>query len=43
MRVKVTNSQTADQEEGYRLRVRMAHDMNDPGKYKIDTLQQVTS
>jgi Mce-associated membrane protein len=43
MRVKVTNSQTADQEQGYRLRVRMAHDMNDPGKYKIDTLQQVTS
>ncbi len=43
LRVKVTNSQSADQEQGYRLRVRMAQDPNDPGKYKIDKLEQVTS
>jgi Mce-associated membrane protein len=43
MRIKVTNAQTADQEQGYRLRVRMAQDLNDPGKYKIDQLEQVTS
>ena len=43
LRTKVTNSESADQEQGYRLRVRMAHDENDPGKYKIDRLEHVTS
>lgn len=41
VRVKVTNSDTADQEQGYRLRVKMAPD--DEGAYKIAQLDQVTS
>lgn len=40
VRVKVTNSESADQEQGYRLRVRMAQD---DGQYKIAKLDQVTS
>jgi Mce-associated membrane protein len=40
VRVKVTNSEVADQEQGYRLRVQMAPDS---GKYKIARLDQVTS
>ncbi len=40
VRVKVTNSDAADQEQGYRLRVTMAPD---EGKYKIAKLEQVTS
>ncbi len=40
VRVKVTNSDSADQEQGYRLRVTMAPD---EGKYKIAKLEQVTS
>ena len=40
VRVKVTNSESADQEQGYRLRVRMA---TDEGKYKIARLDQVGS
>lgn len=40
LRVKVTNSESADQEQGYRLRVRMA---KDEGKYKIARLDQVGS
>ena len=40
MRVKVTNSQAADQEQGYRLRVTMAPA---DGTYKVSTLDQVTS
>ncbi|KUH94379.1 hypothetical protein [Mycobacterium sp. IS-3022] len=40
VRVKVTNSDTADQEQGYRLRVRMAPD---EGTYKVAELDQVTS
>ncbi|ULE34824.1 hypothetical protein [Mycobacterium sp. IDR2000157661] len=40
VRVKVTNSDTADQEQGYRLRVQMAPD---EGKYKVAKLDQVTS
>jgi Mce-associated membrane protein len=43
LRVKVANSQTADQEQGYRLRVRMAQDPNADNRYKIDKLEQVTS
>ena len=43
MRVKVTNSGAADQEQGYRLRVKMSRDENDQNKYKIADLQQVTS
>jgi Mce-associated membrane protein len=43
MRVKVTNSQAADQEQGYRLRVRMSQDPNAGNRYKIDQLAQVTS
>jgi Mce-associated membrane protein len=43
VRTKVTNSQSADQEQGYRLRVRMAQDPNAANKYKIDKLEQVTS
>ena len=43
LRTKVTNSQSADQEQGYRLRVRMAQDPNAANKYKIDKLEQVTS
>ena len=43
MRVKVTNSQAADQEQGYRLRVRMSQDPNAGNAYKIDQLAQVTS
>ena len=40
VRVKVTNSEAADQEQGYRLRVQMAPD---DGTYKIAKLDQVTS
>jgi Mce-associated membrane protein len=40
MRVKVTNEQAPDQEQGYRLRVKMTPD---EGRYRIDNLQQVTS
>jgi len=40
VRVKVTNSEAADQEQGYRLRLRMAPD---EGTYKIAKLDQVTS
>lgn len=40
VRVKVTNSDTADQEQGYRLRVKMAPD---EGTYKIARLDQVAS
>jgi Mce-associated membrane protein len=40
VRVKVTNSETADQEQGYRLRLQMAPD---EGTYKIAQLDQVTS
>jgi Mce-associated membrane protein len=40
LRVKVTNSQAADQEQGYRLRVQMAPDA---GGYKIARLDQVSS
>ncbi|GAC1398683.1 MAG: membrane protein [Mycobacterium sp.] len=40
LRVKVTNSEAADQEQGYRLRVRMA---KDEGRYKIARLDQVGS
>lgn len=40
VRVKVTNSDTADQEQGYRLRVQMAPD---EGTYKVARLDQVTS
>ena len=40
VRVKVTNSAAADQDVGYRLRVKMA---SDEGKYKISRLDQVTS
>src|ERR1700754_2045583 len=37
MRVKVTNSQASDQEQGYRLRVKMTPDQ---GAYRIDKLEQ---
>jgi Mce-associated membrane protein len=40
MRVKVTNSQAANQEQGYRLRVNMAPA---DGTYKVNRLDQVTS
>ena len=40
VRVKVTNSEAADQEQGYRLRLQMAPD---EGTYKIAKLDQVTS
>jgi Mce-associated membrane protein len=40
VRVKVTNSQAADQEQGYRLRVKMAPA---DGTYKVAKLDQVTS
>ena len=40
VRVKVSNSQAADQEQGYRLRVNMAPA---DGTYKINRLDQVTS
>ncbi len=40
VRVRVTNSQVADQEQGYRLRVKMAPA---DGTYKISNLDQVTS
>ena len=40
VRVKVTNSETADQEQGYRLRVKMTPD---EGTYKIARLDQVSS
>ncbi|MGV0836845.1 hypothetical protein [Mycolicibacterium thermoresistibile] len=40
MRVKVSNSAAADQEQGYRLRVQMAPE---DGTYKVARLDQVTS
>ena len=40
VRVKVTNSEAADQEQGYRLRVQMAPA---DGTYKIAKLDQVSS
>jgi Mce-associated membrane protein len=40
VRVKVSNSDAADQEQGYRLRVQMAPD---EGTYKVARLDQVTS
>ena len=40
VRVKVTNTEAADQEQGYRLRVNMAPA---DGTYKINRLDQVTS
>jgi Mce-associated membrane protein len=40
VRVKVTNAQSADQEQGYRLRAKMALE---DGTYKISSLDQVTS
>lgn len=40
VRVKVTNSETADAEQGYRLRVQMAPA---DGTYKVARLDQVTS
>ena len=40
VRVKVTNSEAADQEQGYRLRLQMAPA---EGTYKIAQLDQVTS
>ena len=40
VRIKVTNSDVADQESGYRLRLTMTPDQ---GKYKIDKMEQVTS
>jgi Mce-associated membrane protein len=40
VRVKVTNSQAANQEQGYRLRVKMAPA---DGTYKVSRLDQVTS
>jgi Mce-associated membrane protein len=40
VRIKVTNSDVANQESGYRLRVTMTPDQ---GKYRIDKLEQVTS
>jgi len=40
VRTKVTNSQAADQEQGYRLRVTM---QRDEGTYKIANLVQVTT
>ena len=40
VRVKVTNSQAADQEQGYRLRVQMAPA---DGTYKVAKLDQVSS
>jgi Mce-associated membrane protein len=39
-RVKVTNSEAADQEQGYRLRVKMA---SSDGTYKMARVDQVTS
>jgi Mce-associated membrane protein len=40
VQVKVTNSEAADQQQGYRLRLQMAPD---EGTYKIAKLDQVTS
>jgi Mce-associated membrane protein len=40
VRIKVTNSDVADQESGYRLRVTMTPDQ---GRYRIDKMEQVTS
>lgn len=40
VRTKVTNSATADQESGYRLRLTMTLDQ---GQYRIDKMEQVTS
>jgi Mce-associated membrane protein len=39
-RVKITNAETADQEQGYRLRLKMTPD---EGTYKIADIDQVTS
>ncbi|MUL82778.1 MULTISPECIES: hypothetical protein [unclassified Mycolicibacterium] len=41
VRVLVTNSEKADEEQGYRLRVKMAR--GDDGTYKVARLDQVTS
>jgi Mce-associated membrane protein len=41
VRVLVTNSEKSDEEQGYRLRVKMARD--DDGIYKVARLDQVTS
>jgi len=40
VRVKISNSQAADQQVGYRLRATMAYDQ---GQYRIAKLDQVTS
>ena len=40
VRIKVTNSDVANQESGYRLRVTMTPDQ---GQYRIDKMEQVTS
>jgi Mce-associated membrane protein len=40
VRIKVTNSDVADQESGYRLRVTMTQD---EGQFRIDKMEQVTS
>ncbi len=40
VRIKVANSDTANQESGYRLRVTMTPDQ---GQYRIDKMEQVTS
>ncbi|MFC7673990.1 hypothetical protein ACFQWH_12955 [Mycolicibacterium sp. GCM10028919] len=40
MRIKVSNLEVADQEQGYRLRAKMAPE---DGTYKISKLEQVTS
>lgn len=40
VRVKITNSEAADQQVGYRLRATMAFD---EGRYRIAKLDQVTS
>lgn len=40
VRVKITNSEAADQQVGYRLRATMAYD---EGRYRIAKLDQVTS
>lgn len=43
LRIKVDNVAVQGQEHGYRLRVKMARDENDPdGEYKIANLDQVT-
>jgi Mce-associated membrane protein len=40
VRVKISNSEAADQQVGYRLRATMAFD---EGQYRIAKLDQVTS